>query len=299
VTALAKVLVAGALLAACNSCRPEGAVVMPVAAVARHYDVFAPPNLPAGRPLVIVLHGNGGTGHQIRTFTHFDDLAAREGFVVAYPDAIGHHWNDGRPEAANGSDDVDDVGFIAKLIDELATRYASDRTRIYVTGISNGGIMSYRLACELGDRIAAIAPVAGELAEVPPCALKAPVSVLAINGTADPLVPYDGGEVGHHRGHVHSAMDSTAYFARREGCGVARTSEAMADTDPGDDTRSERTRYTDCPRGIAVDLITVENGGHTWPGAAQYLPRFAIGATSRDFDGSRYIWEFFAAHPHA
>ena len=293
-TALAAALVT--VLAACNGCRRKGAVVLPMPEVARHYDVFAPANLPAGRPLVIVLHGQGGTGHQIRKFTHFDELAARNGFVVAYPDAIDHHWNDGRPELANGSDDV---GFIAHLIDELTARYGIDRTRVYVTGISNGGIMAYHLACELGDRIAAIAPVAGELAEVPPCALKAPVSVLAINGTADPLVPYDGGEVGRHRGRVHSAMDSTAYFARREGCSVARVSEALPDLDPNDDTRSERTRYTECPRGVNVDLITVENGGHTWPGKAQYLPRFAIGATARDFDGSEAIWEFFAAHPHA
>ncbi|HET9988646.1 MAG TPA: PHB depolymerase family esterase [Kofleriaceae bacterium] len=292
-----KVAVAFAVvLAACSSCRREGAVVLPVAGSARHYDVFAPPGLPAGRPLVIVLHGNGGTGQKIRKLTHFDKLATRESFVVAYPDAIDHHWNDGRPEIASASDDI---GFIATLIEELSARYAIDRARVYVTGISNGGIMSYRLACELGDRIAAIAPVAGQLADVPPCALKAPVSVLAINGTADPIMPFDGGEVARHRGHVHSALDSTAYFARREGCSVARTSEALPDLDPGDDTRSERTRYTECPRGIAVELITVENGGHTWPGGAQYLPRSAIGATARDFDGTEVIWAFFAAHPHA
>jgi polyhydroxybutyrate depolymerase len=284
-----------AMLAGCSGCHREAAVVPPPE-VARHYDVFAPANLPAGRALVIVLHGNGGTGQQIRKLTHFDALAARDGFVVAYPDAIEHHWNDGRPEIASSSDDV---GFIVKLIDEVAARYAIDRTRVYVTGISNGAIMSYRLACELGDRIAAIAPVAGELAEVPPCALKARVSVLAINGTADPIVPYEGGEVARHRGHVHSAMDSTAYFARRDGCSIAHTSEALPDSDPSDDTRSERTHYSECPRGVNVDLITVENGGHTWPGAAQYLPRLEVGATTRDFDGSEAIWQFFAAHPHA
>ena len=138
-----KALALVTLLAACDGCRREGAVTTPVAETPRHYDAFAPAHLPPNRPLVIVLHGNGGTGHQIRKFTHFDDLATKNGFVVAYPDAIDHHWNDGRPEVANGSDDV---GFIAKLIAELSARYSIDPARVYVTGISNGGIMAYRLA---------------------------------------------------------------------------------------------------------------------------------------------------------
>lgn len=284
-----------ALALALVGCRPTGSTTLEVGGRARHFDVFAPPGGP-GMPLVIVLHGNGGTGPQMRRFTHLDAIAAREQFVVVYPDAVGHHWNDGRPELASG---VDDVAFVASLIDEMARRYAIDRHRVYVTGISNGAIMSYRLACELGDRIAAIAPVAGDLPRVPPCTPPAPVSVLAINGTADPLVPYGGGEIGRGRGTVLSAAASTALFAHRAGCGPAYSETALPDRDPDDGTRSELATYTACPPGVAVELVTVEHGGHTWPGGVQYLPRIAIGATARDFDGSELIWQFFAAHPRA
>jgi polyhydroxybutyrate depolymerase len=287
-----RVLVIAVWLAACHH---DAAVTLAGPLENRHYEVYVPPNLPPGRPLVVVLHGNGGDGHQMRRFAHFDDLAARDGFVVAYPDGIGRHWNDGRPELAT---DVDDVEFLRALIEDLAVRYAVDRRRIYVTGMSNGAIMAYRLACEMSDRIAAIAPVAGELDEVPACASGPPISVLAINGTADPIVPFAGGVVGRNRGHVHAAGESVAVFARRAGCSIARASEDLPDNDPDDNTRSQRTRYTECQVGLAVDLVTVENGGHTWPGAQQYLPKGLIGPVSRDFDASVLIWQFFVAHPH-
>jgi polyhydroxybutyrate depolymerase len=232
----------------------------------------------------------------MRRYIALDAIAEREGFVVAYPDGIGHHWNDGRPEL-DGT--ADDVAFIAALIDELAATYSLDRARVYVTGISNGAIMAYRLACELPDRIAAIAPVAGDvpLADLARCRPHAKVSVLAINGTDDPLVPFDGGIAGRG-GQVMSAPDSVAVFARAAGCGPDRTSVDVEDRDPDDHTRSQRTTYTRCPPSIGEELITVENGGHTWPGAAQYLPRVVIGAASRDFSASEALWAFFAAHRH-
>ncbi len=275
------------------ACSRGPAETLTVADQPRAYDVFAPSNAP-GMPLVIVLHGGGSNGAQTRRLTHFDELATRERFVVVYPEGVAHHWNDGRDSVATGADDV---AFIRSLIDEMAQRYAIDRKRVYVTGISNGGMMSYRLACDLSDQIAAIAPVAGELPQNVACTPKVPISVLAINGTADPIVPYNGGEVIRDRGAVLGADASTATFARAFGCGVERTSEDLPDRDADDTTTSQLTSYRGCPAGVAVELLTVENGGHTWPGGPQYLPKFVIGATSRDFDATETIWKFFAAHP--
>ena len=257
----------------------------------RHYELFVPSDTP-GMPLVIVLHGNGGTGRQIERHTSFDRIAAREHFVVVYPDAVDRHWNDGRPEVDNG---VDDVAFIASLIDEIATKHAIDRKRVYVTGMSNGGIMSYRVACDLADRIAAIAPVTGNLPAAIRCEPRVPVSVLAINGTEDPLVPYAGGTVGRNRGSVLSAALSTAHFATHAGCGPATGTVDEPDANPADGSRTRRTSYA-CPAPVTVELLTLDGAGHTWPGGSQYLPKLLIGGTSRDFDGAERIWDFFSMH---
>jgi polyhydroxybutyrate depolymerase len=269
------------------ACRPAGSSTLHVGGLARHYEVFVPTDTP-GLPLVIALHGRGGTGRQMERFTRLDDVAAREQFVVVYPDAIDHHWNDARAGTQTG---VDDVAFIAALIDEMAARYQIDRKRVFVTGMSNGAMMSYTLGCELSDRIVAIAPVAGDLPAVT-CRPARPVSVLAINGTADPFVPYGGGTAGRG-GQVLSAEASTDRFAQVAGC-TAPTVTLEPDADGGDGTRTRARRYA-CPAPLDVELLTIEHGGHTWPGAAQYLPKALIGPVSRDFNASDRIWAFFAA----
>ncbi|HEX5059386.1 MAG TPA: PHB depolymerase family esterase, partial [Kofleriaceae bacterium] len=242
----------------------------------------------------IALHGNGSTGRQMERLTSFDAVAAREQFVVVYPDAIDHHWNDGRPEFDTA---IDDISFVASLIDETAREHAIDRSRVYVTGASNGGMMTYRVGCELADRLAGIAPVIGNLPATIRCEPRVPVSVLAINGTDDPLVPYEGGSIahGHGRGSVLSATLSTATFAHADGCTGAEATVDEPDIDTSDGSRTRRTQFA-CPAPLAVELLTLDGAGHTWPGGPQYLPRALIGGTSRDFDGAERIWEFFSAH---
>ena len=269
-----------ALLAAC---RPPGSSTLQVNGVTRHFEEFVPTDTP-GMPLVIALHGRGSTGKQMERFTHLDAIAAREQFAVVYPDAIDHHWNDGRQPTG-----IDDVAFIARLIDDMAMRHAIDRSRVFVTGMSNGAMMSYRLACDLSDRIVAIAPVAGDLPAVA-CRPGRPISVLAINGTSDPLVPYDGGVAGRG-GTVLSSPASADFFARADGCSDAIASDEP-DLDRDDGVRSHDRRYR-CPAKLGVELVTLEGGGHTWPGGPQYLPKILIGPTSRDFDASERIWQFF------
>jgi polyhydroxybutyrate depolymerase len=283
--------IAALALGVLAACHVHGDESLQVGTTKRHYELFVPSDQP-GLPLVIALHGHGGTGKQMERSSKFDRVAAREQFLVAYPDGIDRGWNDGRPEVAGGPDDV---AFIAGLIDELAARYSIDRTRVYVTGASNGGMMTYRIGCDLADRVAAIAPVIGNVPAAITCMPSAPVSLLAINGTDDPLVPYNGGQVAKKRGEVLSATLSTQLFARADGCGAALPTVTEPDEDPGDGSRTHVTRFA-CPAPAEVELITLDGAGHTWPGGAQYLPAFLIGGVSRDFDGAERIWDFFAAH---
>jgi len=269
----------------------------------RTYLLHTPGTYPQGRPagLVIALHGGGGMGRHMERLSGLSPLADREGFVVAYPDAVDRNWNDGRetPTIPAQAQNVDDVGFIAALITALTREFSLDGRRVYATGISNGAFMSQRLAAELGDRIAAIAPVVGGMAPrvrdhfAPP----GPVSVLVMNGTDDPLVPYQGGAVARDRGQTIPVPEIVRLWVRHNRCGVAAETERLPDRDAGDGSRVRRDTYGGCAARTSVVLYTIEGGGHTWPGGAQYLPVAIIGRTNRDIDATRVIWEFFAAHP--
>jgi polyhydroxybutyrate depolymerase len=260
-------------------------------------------------PLVIALHGRGGNGESMILVTRkgFDRLADKDGFIVVYPDGIELNWNDGRAdEEANDRahrENIDDVGFISALIDFMIKDYNINPKRVYVTGISNGAILSYRLACELSHKITAIAPVDGNIPYLYSnnCTPSRPVSVLAINSVNDPLVPFDGGEIyGHfHKlklGRVLSANESTEFWAKINKCSSVPVSNEEPDRDPRDGTRVTSKEYTNGIDGTDVILYTVHGGGHTWPGGFQYLPAWIIGKTSRDIDANKVIWSFFKKH---
>lgn len=287
--------------------------------ISRTYLLHVPKSFDKERlwPLVFVLHGGGGDGAKAAKLTGFSAKADAAGFIVCYPDAINHHWNDGRQVRRFKSqrDAIDDVGFIAALIDRFAKDLNVDRQRVYATGISNGGMMCYRLGCDLADRVAAIAPVAAAMPE--PLADSAqpsePVPVLAINGTKDPLVPYEGGGVGlyHKRGQVLSVSKTIEFWVAADSCSPKPEITEIPDIDPEDGIRVVRERYlrgaTDSgsptsdfelrTSGFAerdVILYRVEGGGHTWPSGARRVARF--GKTARDIDATEVIWEFFARH---
>ncbi len=287
--------VAGALPAARSDAR-----ALDVHGQARAYRLHLPANRkPGSMPLVIVLHGGGRGNTDKMESLGFDDLADRDGFAVAYPEGINHHWNDSR--VGNDAADVDDVGFMRALIDELVATEKIDGKRVFVTGASNGGIMAYRLGCELADRIVAIAPV---IAGIPgpiaaTCHPARPISVLAINGIDDPLVPYTGGSIrilgSRSRGEVIGAVASTEQFARSAGCTGAPTIAAEPDRAPDDGTTVERRDYTGCPPGISITLVSIAGGGHTWPGGRYNAPRF-VGRISQEFSATERICRFFVDH---
>lgn len=262
--------------------------------VERTYLLYVPPTYQPGTPapLVLVFHGAGGSGRRMAPHTGFSRLAARAGFVAVYPDGLRRRWNDGRSAAAT----QDDVGFVRALLDTLRRELSLDSTRVYATGISNGAMFSYRLACDLPGVFAAIAPVAGATPAdlTAGCAQTTPVSVLAIQGTADPLLPYAGGGVAGGRGSVLSARESIAFWAKVAGCGQAPAVTEEPDR-VRDGTRVQLTAYAGCRDGRGVELHTVQGGGHTWPGGPP-VGR-SVGRVSREIDATELIWAFFARHP--
>ncbi len=253
-------------------------------------------------PLVIALHGGGGTGERMERLTlgGLNRLADRDGFVVVYPDGIEKHWNDGREKVRYRAhrEKIDDVGFISALIDALGGRWNIDRTRVYVTGISNGAMMSNRLACELAGKIAAIAPVAGNmpLDLAPRCTPARPVPVLMISGTKDRMMPWEGGEARFGRlefGRVLSVMETIGFWAAHNGCTPTPAVPWEPDKDSHDGARVRKVVHGECRDETEVVLYAIEDGGHTWPGGSQYLPEAIVGTTARDLDANEVVWEFF------
>lgn len=273
----------------------------------RTYRIHIPQSFDKTKPtpLVIVLHGGGGSGRAMVALTlgGFNTLSEREGFIVVYPDGIGKHWNDGREGLRYRAhrEKIDDVGFISALIDHLVKEFNIDKKRVYVTGMSNGAIMSYLLACKLSERIAAIAAVAGLIPKNLPlhCSPSRPISVLIINGVEDPLVPWEGGEFRFGRlklGRGLSVSDTVNYWVTHNKCSSLPTITWEPDKDPQDGTRVRKEVYGQGKEGTEVILYAIEGGGHTWPGGYQYLNERIIGKTSRDIDANEVIWNFFKKH---
>jgi len=265
---------------------------------ALHAPIASDPAVPM--PVVFVLHGGAGRAVSFAGYLNVDQYVNRGRFLAVYPQGFERHWNDGRTDSPHDAHEarVDDIRFLRALVDHLGARFPIDHERIYAAGISNGGMMAYRLACEAADFVAAIAAVAANLPAtvVPGCVPSRPVPVLVMNGTADPMMPEMGGdiEVGWRQyGRVLSTDETVAFFARNASCAGLATVEALPDANSGDDSRPIRYRYAPCAAGSEVVLYRIEGGGHTWPGRDRYLPRAIIGAQNEDFDGTGAILEFF------
>ena len=243
-----------------------------------------------GRPLVLVLHGLGGSGAGIewRTNGTFDRLADRDGAVVIYPEALGdpHRWDEGG-DARSGAA-PDDLAFLAALVEAAVTELGVDRKRVFAAGFSDGASMVYRLACERSELVAAVAPVSGGMVPdvVRACARGAPVSIIGMHGTADPIAPFGPG-----------IRDGIAAWAKRDGCPPAPRASQLPDLDPHDGTRTRVDLFAPCAGGTAVAFYEIEGGGHAWPGGATVRGLRRRGNTPRDFDAGAAIWDFFSQHP--
>jgi len=260
----------------------------------RTYTLHVPPGDPVG--LVLNLHGGGGTGTGQQGLTDFDAVANAHSLLVVYPDGYDKSWADGRGVSPADRHHVDDVGFLVGLAGKLSNDYNIGAGHVFATGMSNGGFMSNRLACERADVFAAIAPVAGTLGVGVACNPSRPVSVWEAHGTADPLVPFNGGDVKGRGGisHAISANNMVDKWRSVDGCQGIPSAGALPDV--GDGTVVHRFESTACATPTEVVFYQIDNGGHTWPGGKQYLPKAIIGATTRALDGSESIAQFFLAH---
>lgn len=248
-------------------------------------------------PLIFVIHGGSGTPAGMMELSVFKPIADREKFILVYPAGIQKNWNDGRPTSPNQLG-IDDVQFFNVMCDRMIADYPVDPTRIFATGISNGGFMSARLGCELSDRIAAVAVVAATmeaLAIAPACKPGNPVPTLFIHGTNDSLVPFTGGEMttsGTAGGTVLSHAQAIDKWITINGCSTVPAVTDLPDI-ANDGTTVKRRVYSGGSGGSEVVSYVVLNGGHTWPMGTQYLPEVIIGKTSRDLNASETIWMFF------
>jgi polyhydroxybutyrate depolymerase len=297
----------------------------------RTMTVFVPDRVArnARRPLpaVFVLHGALGTGSVVRRQLRMDDVARREGFIVVYPDGLRRGWNDGRTQRGlwrGRGGRANDVDFLTHAARRLIRLGIADPARIYLTGVSNGGMMSLRMACEAPPLFAGIAPV---IASMPVglsqrCRPERAVPMLLINGTADPLVPYFGGKVGFNggldgvMGEVLATAETVAFWRGVNGCSDRALHSRGPDKSPahadsntrgstrgntrgttgGDPTRSEVLLYRDCRSGAPVALVRIEGGGHRIPGREDrrhpWLDR-QLGPQSHDFETADVVWQFF------
>ena len=250
-------------------------------------------------PVVLAFHGGGANADTMVRFSGLNDKADEAGFIAVYPNGTGRlqrmlTFNGGNccgQAAANG---VDDVEFTRRLLDDVAGACSIDSKRVFATGMSNGGIMAYRLASELSDRIAAIAPVGGPMG-TKGCRPGRPVSVIHFHGTDDAFAPFQGGRGRGLSGTSFFSVDhSIAAWVEADGCDPNPVTIRLPDT-TDDGTTVTRTTYGQGKDGAEVVLIVIEGGGHTWPGRE---PRLAsLGKSTRDISANDLTWEFFQRHP--
>ncbi|MGD9704569.1 MAG: PHB depolymerase family esterase [Acidimicrobiia bacterium] len=261
----------------------------------RTYRLYVPSALPAGPvPLFVGLHGGTGWDDQFATTNHIERLAESNGFIVVHPDGVqaaggpGGVWNAGLCCARAVREDVDDVSFVNTLLDQLMIDHAIDPNRVFAFGHSNGGMMSYRLACELGDRIVGIGVVAATLA-VDDCDLAEPVSIIHVHGTADTNVPIAGGRGADSLVGIDfpAPMAGFETLAALDGC------SAPVVVTTGDVTTDRREP---CAAGTAAMFVTIASANHAWPGGTPIIAP-AVGAGYPDYDATAEIVTFLLGHP--
>lgn len=272
------------------------------AGIQRSYVVRAPLGLVRGGtpvPLVLVLHGGGGNALNAEAMTGFTEKAREEGFIVVYPEGTARGdgqlltWNAGHCCGYAMTNRVKDVGFINALIDKLLQEYPVDSTRIYATGMSNGGMMAHRLGIELSDRFAAVAPVVAALFGDEPRPSH-PVSALTINGLLDDSVPPQGGPPGGRFARAWDGTPALPYLAQAAFWADANACANLPNRQS--DGVIVHWRYR-CPAGLAVESYMVKDNGHAWPGG-QSGSRLGD-EPSTAMDATDVIWTFFEAHPKA
>jgi polyhydroxybutyrate depolymerase len=251
----------------------------------RSYEAHLPPAYDGTTPLPLVLNFHGFTSNGLlhQTVTNMNATADREGFVVVYPNGLDDSWNAGICCGRSATANVDDVGFTRAVIADIGERGCIDESRVYATGMSNGGFFSHRLGCEAADVIAAIAPVAGVLGIEPSeCTPARPIPIMHLHGTGDPLVQVDGGGLAGSA----SVADSTDGWLQRNGC----TGEPTVTFQNGAATCET---VDDCDGDASVTLCLIEGAGHCWPGQPCRMLG-DLGEPTTDIDANDAMWGLFS-----
>ncbi|MCP4430715.1 MAG: prolyl oligopeptidase family serine peptidase [Gammaproteobacteria bacterium] len=249
-------------------------------------------------PLVLILHGRGGGTQRMADLSDFNTRADHGGFIVAYPQAIDQQWNylhgiAGYRESPNDSD------YLLKIIDAIQTTQNIDSRRIYITGLSNGGFMTQRLACYAPQRFAGFASVAasGYAGMSIDCQHQSAVSMLYIHGTADSKVPWNGLSIqdanGNQQAVTMSMSESLKFWSERNQCSSRVNSRNLPEAGQSPGTRVRVYESTGCNANAQVSLYAVFNGGHNWPGVTDFIPPEIAGRVNLDIHASDVIWSFF------
>jgi polyhydroxybutyrate depolymerase len=265
------------------------------------YLVHVPPRYDPATPTPVVLafHGGGANAGKMVAFSGLNEKADQAGFIVAYPEGTGRlermrTFNAGNCCGHAASQKIDDVAFTRRILDDLEDVANVDRRRIFATGMSNGAMMAYRLASELSDRIAAIAPVGGPMG-TKDCHPGRAVSVMHFHGDADEFAPFKGGKGRGISGtEFYSVEHSIAAWVKADGCGTTPTTTRLPDRQD-DGTTVKEVRYDSGKEGSEVVLVVIEGGGHTWPGREPRL--HFLGVSTRDISANDMMWDFFQRHP--
>jgi len=255
----------------------------------RDYILYVPASYSPGTPapLVFNFHGYTSNASQQMWYGSFTSIADNEGFIIVHPEGTLDNSGNTHFNVGWGGSTVDDVGFTEALMDDLIATYNIDNNRIYSTGMSNGGFMSYQLACELSDRIAAIASVTGSmnLGWFNSCNPTHPMPVMEIHGTNDPTVSYNASNF------TESIPDMMDFWANFNNCDNMPIVTNVPNTNTIDGCTAEHQLWDNGANGVVVEHYKIIDGEHTWPGAP-----IALGTTNYDIDASEKIWEFFAKY---
>lgn len=261
----------------------------------RDYHVHIPASVDLTQPvpLVMVFHGGGGKAENAKRMSNFDALADEEGFIVVYPNGTGprevevYTWNGGTCCGNAMLENADDVGFARAILADMQTITNIDLKRVYATGMSNGGILSYRLGCEAADVFAAIAPVAGTL-NFAPCTPSEPVAVIHFHGTEDEHILYNGGSGPESIVQVDfvSVQDSIGFWVAFNRCNPQPATSQFNEI--------QHEVWDGCEGGSSVEMYTIIGGKHTWPGSE--ARRVSGVESNHSISATRLIWEFFAGH---
>ncbi|MEW6533012.1 MAG: PHB depolymerase family esterase [Thermodesulfobacteriota bacterium] len=268
----------------------------------RTFHVFVPEKLDQARgiPLLIALHGGATNGQIMESFSGLSDTAAEHSFIVVYPDGTGRHkamrtWNSGRCCGYAQRHDINDVAFIRELIGFMIEQYRVDPSRVFVTGMSNGAMMAYRIAAEIPEHIAAVAVIGGTL-DIDPSFIRASVPVVHFHGTDDQFCPYEGGRgsrslvrVGHNS--VKHTIDAWVQANRAD---TEPTVEELPDRFD-DGTRVVKYTYKTKQDPQNIVLYKIVGGGHSWPG--RKLRERLLGTATLEISANEIMWQFFSAHP--